>query len=129
VLALAGCVPLDGSPCDRPDEVRCDSPTAAAYCEMTSSGGRKWRAYACPAGCAGDKCGSWKGADVGTPCPPFDPRGWCDADGHLIGCSVRYATDGGPSVGVRVGYDCAACRKDVPIEQTADCSSGLCKCG
>lgn len=127
-VLVAGCAPLDGYNCEKLEERRCDGPTKVVYCEPTNLGGKKWKAYDCPSGCAGDKC-SWKGVVEREPCPPQQPGGWCDADGYTISCSVSQPRDGGVPTGVWSGYMCAACKKDVPIEQTAVCNNGICDCG
>lgn len=127
LVVSSSCAPLDGYPCEKLEERRCDGPTKVAYCEPTSLGGKKWKAYDCPAGCGGDKCSSWKSVVVGDACPPADPGSWCDADGHLVVCSPNFTND--PVVARWTEGPCMACRKDVPIQQTGNCNaSGACAC-
>jgi len=122
VMVLAGCGPIDGTTCETADSRRCDGATKVAYCEAG-----KWKSYDCPAGCAGDKCSSWKGAVAGQACPPAAGASWCDADGHVFLCSPNLTTT--PVSARWTEGPCMACRKDVPLEQTGNCNaSGACAC-
>lgn len=82
-VALAGCAPLNGTPCSTPGTRQCDGPDIA-YCE-----GAKWKTYACPGICDALKnsCDWSAGAVEGHDCPRRGV-GFCSGDGVLMICGT-----------------------------------------
>lgn len=125
VLALVGCAPLDGYPCETEAATQCEG-ARVAYCERANSGGLKWKAYDCPSGCdplkATAKC-DWKGAVGGAVCPAgLAAQTHCPGDGKIMLCLA--AADGG----AWVDSTCERCVSGAATADVLRCSGGTCFC-
>ena len=122
VMALVGCAPLNGTPCDKPGARQCDG-ADIAYCE-----GTKWKTYACPSICDALK-GScdWRGVKAGDLCSKeAQGHGICTADGVLTVCAVSVLE---PDVARFGSGPCAPCVKDQRLEDlVAPGKDGLYHC-